>query len=150
MFVARLLLFVMALFQTGILIAEDRLFRCGNEYTNSAEQAKERGCTEVEYQVPVILSDGTEDVQMSSGLKLAIVLFVPALLILGGRMLLKSRDNVAVNLPDDQTYALVAAAFIYLRILFNSPEVRSFYISRSRLREVGAFRAIEADPRSSA
>ena len=28
--------------------AQDRIFRCGNEYTNNATQAKERGCKLVE------------------------------------------------------------------------------------------------------
>ncbi|MBV7541671.1 hypothetical protein [Acidovorax sp. sic0104] len=28
--------------------AQDRIFRCGNEYTNNAQQAKERGCKLVE------------------------------------------------------------------------------------------------------
>jgi len=28
--------------------AQDRIYRCGNEYTNNAQQAKERGCKLVE------------------------------------------------------------------------------------------------------
>ncbi len=28
--------------------AQDRIYRCGNEYTNNANQAKERGCKLVE------------------------------------------------------------------------------------------------------
>ncbi|HRM94958.1 MAG TPA: hypothetical protein PLO08_15270, partial [Alicycliphilus sp.] len=28
--------------------AQDRIYRCGNEYTNNAAQAKERGCKLVE------------------------------------------------------------------------------------------------------
>lgn len=30
------------------VLAQDRIFRCGNEYTNNATQAKERGCKLVE------------------------------------------------------------------------------------------------------
>ena len=29
-------------------LAQDRIFRCGNEYTNNAQQARERGCKLVE------------------------------------------------------------------------------------------------------
>ena len=29
-------------------LAQDRIYRCGNEYTNNATQAKERGCKLVE------------------------------------------------------------------------------------------------------
>ena len=28
--------------------AQDRIYRCGNEYTNNAQQARERGCKQVE------------------------------------------------------------------------------------------------------
>lgn len=30
------------------VLAQDRIYRCGNEYTNNAQQAKERGCKLVE------------------------------------------------------------------------------------------------------
>jgi hypothetical protein len=32
----------------AISLAQDRIYRCGNEYTNNATQAKERGCKMVE------------------------------------------------------------------------------------------------------
>ncbi len=32
----------------GPALAQDRIYRCGNEYTNNATQAKERGCKLVE------------------------------------------------------------------------------------------------------
>ena len=32
----------------GPALAQDRIYRCGNEYTNNANQAKERGCKLVE------------------------------------------------------------------------------------------------------
>ena len=32
----------------GLAHAQDRIYRCGNEYTNNASQAKERGCKLVE------------------------------------------------------------------------------------------------------
>ncbi|KRB41804.1 MULTISPECIES: hypothetical protein [unclassified Acidovorax] len=31
-----------------VALAQDRIYRCGNEYTNNAQQAKERGCKLVE------------------------------------------------------------------------------------------------------
>ena len=33
---------------TSTVWAQDRIYRCGNEYTNNAQQAKERGCKQVE------------------------------------------------------------------------------------------------------
>ena len=36
--------------------AQDRVYRCGNEYINSAEQAKERGCKLVETPITVLPS----------------------------------------------------------------------------------------------
>ena len=43
---------LLALFTTVALLpaawSQDRIYRCGNEYTNNASQAKERGCKVVE------------------------------------------------------------------------------------------------------
>lgn len=33
---------------TTVAWAQDRIYRCGNEYTNNVQQAKERGCKQVE------------------------------------------------------------------------------------------------------
>ncbi|WP_119965088.1 hypothetical protein [Simplicispira lacusdiani] len=39
---------VLCLAAVGPAQAQDRIYRCGNEYTNNASQAKERGCKLVE------------------------------------------------------------------------------------------------------
>lgn len=41
-------LFAAASFMPFAAWSQDRIFRCGNEYTNNATQAKERGCKPVE------------------------------------------------------------------------------------------------------
>lgn len=118
MHVLRNLALVMVMFTAGAEIAQSSVYRCGNEYTTSAEIAKERGCTYVSdlepaslderFQHPVILSDEPENGQLSGGAKLAIVLLLPPLFLLGIRMVLKSRRVSQSSLPDDQTYAAVA------------------------------------------
>lgn len=102
----------------GLTIAQTEVFRCGNEYTTSAAQAFEQGCTRIGgvesapvdglYQHPVVLEDQTEGEQLSGGAKLAILLLSPVLLLLALRMFLKSRRASVSSPPDDQTYALVA------------------------------------------
>ena len=42
------LLFVSVAALAGTAVAQDRIYRCGNEYTNDAAVAKERGCKVVE------------------------------------------------------------------------------------------------------
>lgn len=118
--VLRNLMLVMAMLPMGLTIAQSELFRCGTEYTTSAEQAKERGCIRIGgvepepastgelYKHPVILDDEPEGLQLSYGTRVAIALILPVVLILGFRMVLKSRRGSASSPPDDQTYALVA------------------------------------------
>lgn len=43
-----LLTLCIAVAAPAISLAQDRIYRCGNEYTNNATQAKERGCKMVE------------------------------------------------------------------------------------------------------
>ncbi|BEU97382.1 DUF4124 domain-containing protein [Acidovorax sp. DW039] len=43
-----LLILCIAVAVPAISLAQDRIYRCGNEYTNNATQAKERGCKMVE------------------------------------------------------------------------------------------------------
>lgn len=119
--VLRNLLLVVAMLPMGATIAQSDVFRCGSEYTTSAEQAKERGCIRIGsvepepvstgdlYRHPVILDDEPDGAQLSYGTKVAIALIVPLVLILGFGMALKSRrPPVAPSAPDDETYARVA------------------------------------------
>ena len=43
-----LVILAVALVAAAPVAAQDRIYRCGNEYTNNATQAKERGCRLVE------------------------------------------------------------------------------------------------------
>ena len=119
--VLRNLILVVAMLPMGATIAQSDVFRCGNEYTTSEEQAKERGCIRIGsaepepastgelYKHPIILDDEPDGAQLSYGTKVAIALIVPLVLILGFGMVTRSRrPAVAPPAPDDQTYARVA------------------------------------------
>ena len=43
-----LITLLLTAFMAPAVLAQDRIYRCGNEYTNNASQAKERGCKLVE------------------------------------------------------------------------------------------------------
>lgn len=44
----RIISILLLVFPAGSALAQERIYRCGNEYTNNAQSARQRGCTVVE------------------------------------------------------------------------------------------------------
>jgi hypothetical protein len=100
--------------------AQDTLYRCGNEYTNDPIQAEKKGCKLLAENLPTPENSAfnhpaiieSED-QIFSGpeyrnLRIILLLLLPVVVLLGGRMILVSRSRARQSAPDDAMYGMVA------------------------------------------